>query len=1126
MTENKQKKQDTAPGNQPARLLAHPEVDGGRVPSILRAMHAYRALPIVIVGLLVGTVNCTTTGDKPPEPPPAPSLTSILPAVGDLAGGQVITIRGEHLDGATTVMFGDAEGSSVTVTEGGAALTVLTPPHERALVTVTVTTPGGSASLPNGFSYVRQVTITALDPSRIPANQETTVTVRGTGLIPPLTARVTDGADFSINAAVGTGTDLAVPVTIPALEVGTYFITVTNGENQLYTGTSTPLTVTEPIRVTEVDPAGGFADETTFVRITGTGFNGVTAVLVANAPCTGLLVNPTELECTVPAGIVGPADVVVRRTPGDETRVTAGFTYYAASDAMVRVLYADPRAGRSTGGQTTMIAATGLGLGTPTVTIGGQAAAVQMVQDGKRALVTLPPYAVLTNDVFTRVPVSVTVSGQTDTRQNAFTYYIRPGIASVMPAKAATVGGDLITILGEGFTDDRLRVTVGINNQMVDATEVTRLSPTRISCRVPPHAAGMVDMEVYSRFDVSPVATAVFEYVEAVRVTQLEPSSVSIAGGTLVEATGSGFVAGRMEVRVGGAVISGATVLSNNTMRFVMPRRDQVGQVEVAIEDTNALDPTLSTGRINVDYLDKTLPYGGVTGGPVNRNVEVSVIRQDSGAPLSGVEVFLGDSWSGAQFRGTTDDRGMLVMAGTMLSGPVTVTAARQGFENQTFVDVDGWEVSFALLAQPVDCQMDANCANGYVCHPQFFECVLDQPAPQVATLTGQVAGWPQAGLPGGAAPGQVKRFAMVWVSEPDQGLQPPDPGDFNIVAEEPCDISADGVNNPLGSTFTINAYPGTRVALLAAVYFYNSGNGICEPGGPQNPNMEGEGLVQVTAGAMGLLTDVMVQPGTNPGLVIPVNRTVTDGLSVTFTGAPIFGAGAGGTARTLDFILDVGASGVFTFINPYDDLAQWNSSVAIPGAPAFLGFPPESFFFALPTAIPSPGGDLKYILRGLSGAPQFNMNNQLVGFTQPQSEIWQRNVQTFQNDLNTWFQFPTGMQPAQGGILTNRTFHWNAVSRAHSVLTVDVGQLDSQDRIIPVWSVLMPSGKTSLQMPDLTGAPNVTDLTAGTNLWQLGAYSVFETDGFDYNAHGNEELGEAHLDARMFSEPQGFNMP
>lgn len=1074
--------------------------------------------PVLVALVLVscvglGAAACSNSSGDPP-PPPAPTLTSITPAVGDLAGGQVVTLRGSNLGGVTGVVFGAAPASGVTPGADGTSLTCLTPPNARGVVTVTVSASGGSASLQNGFSYVRQINITQVDPNRIPAGTDmAAVTVRGTGLVPPLSARVTTRGDFSAPATVDAAqsTDLAARILLPALDEGEYFLTITNGENQLQTASQSIL-VTEPIRVTEVDPNGGFADESTFIRILGTGFDGVTAVQLGGTNCSNLVVNPTLITCDVPPSVAGPVDVVVRRSAGDETRVGDGFTYYASTDSTVRVLYADPRFGRDVGGQQTRIAATGLNLGTPVITVGGTAAQVLSVEAGKHAVVVLPPNPVPDAQVSTMVPISVTVAGTTDTRQNAFTYFIRPEIASIMPQKGATVGGDIVTIIGRGFTDAGMRVKF----DGFDATDVQRISPTRLQCRIPSHVPAVVDVQVISAFDGGVISQGFFEYVAAVRITRLDPPTLSIAGGNVVIAEGSGFVPSRMELTVGTVVIPPAEVivLADSRLQFVAPRQQNPGQVLMRLRDINPQDPTLATGEISVEYQNKTMPLGGVTGGAINKypdrnnwpgNISVQVTRQDTGAPVAGAEVFIGNSWQQATLRRTTDDRGMTVLAATGFKGPVTITAARTGFENQTRVGVDASEVTFNLL--PVNPEQGTG-------------------GPRMSTLTGSLANWAQAGLPLGAAAGQVKRIAVIWVSEPDQGLLPPNPGNFNVISEEAgCDISPDGVNNPLPQQFTINAYEGTKVALLAAVYFYDSRNGLCEPGSAQMPNQEQEGLVQVIAGAMGLLTDIDVRPGTNPNLIIPVNRTVTDGMQVTLTGAPVFSGGVGNTARTVDFILDVGASGVFTFFNPFIDSANWTSNAAVPGAPYLLGL--NDFFNVLPTAVPAPGGDLKYIIHGMSGAPLFDQGNNVVALTQPQSEVWKRQVQDISVDLSDWFQFPEGLNPGEAGTLADRTFRWNALGRTHDFVTVDVGEVSTDGMTItPKWSVILPANVQEFTVPSLGGAPNVEDITPGQNLWQLGGYKVFDEDMFNYNDHNNGDLGEPHMQARIISQPVPFNMP
>ena len=1057
----------------------------------MRSLHVSLVLAVAFV---VSGSSC----QKEPEPLPKPIINAVSPTLGDVGGGQTVTIRGQQLQGATGVMFGSAPASGLMVTADGSAVTCLTPPNMRGTVAVSVTTAGGTATSPGAFQYVTQVVVNQLDPNRVPANQAANVTLRGRGLLPPLTVRLNGPNDSVVDATAGAGTDLAVPVAVPALQEGSWTVVVTNGENQVGTATEV-LTVTKPIRVTLVDPEAGFADEATPVRMEGTGFEGVTQVLFGTAPCTDLLVeDDTRISCTVPAGVAGPVEVVVRRSPGDETRVANGFTYYAPTDATVRVLYTNPRVGPAPGGTITEIAATGINGQMPTVTIGGAAATVQQVINGKRVRVQIPPHTVTPAEVSKTVQVSITVNGQTDTRQNAFTYYLKPFIASLNPIKGATVGGDEVTIIGEGYTTRDLRVTFG----GVAATDVRRLAPTRLSCRAPPRTQGFVDVVVLSEFDRSETAVRAFEYVEAVRVTELDPPTVSLAGGTLVEARGSGFVPGRMEVRLDGTVdIPNPQVIANNRMRFVMPRREMAGTAQLAIRDTNGLDPVLSVGTISVEYQNKTVFGGGVGGGVITRNISVSVVRQDTGQPISGAEVFVGNAWNTAMFRGSTDDRGMVVLAHPNLLGPIMLTAARSGYENQTRVAVDSGEVTFALL--PHDPQQGGT--------------------PTPAQLTGTVGNWAAAGYPGGVAPGQVKRVAVVWISEPDQGLGSPNPGQFNVVAEEPCDVTPDGVNNPLPTSFTLDAPPGGRVALLAAVYFYDSRNGLCEPGSPQMPSQEGEGFVPLTAGAMGILTDVQVIPGTNPGKNIIINRTVTDGMRVNLVGAPSLG-GVGQTGRTVDAILDVGASGIFTFFNPLNDTATFQFNQSLPAA-GFSVYGGGDFMNIIPTAVPAPAGDLKYILHGITGRPVIE-NNVMVGIGQPQTEVWKRQVTAAEENLENWYQFPSGMNPAVNGTLNNRTFRWTAMSQAASFTTVDIAAIDLQGNAIPVWSILLPGNATELVLPNVDGAPNVDDLDDANNLWQLGAYKIFDADGFDYNNHQNVRLGEPYWQARVVSDAVNFTLP
>lgn len=83
----------------------------------------------------------------------APTITSATPSSGSTAGGTSVTITGTGLTGASAVTFGGNAATSFTVT-GDTQITAVTPAGGAGATSVAVTTPGGTATLANGYSYV------------------------------------------------------------------------------------------------------------------------------------------------------------------------------------------------------------------------------------------------------------------------------------------------------------------------------------------------------------------------------------------------------------------------------------------------------------------------------------------------------------------------------------------------------------------------------------------------------------------------------------------------------------------------------------------------------------------------------------------------------------------------------------------------------------------------------------------------------------------------------------------------------------------------------------------------------------------------------------------------------------
>jgi hypothetical protein len=94
----------------------------------------------------------------------APTVSAVVNAistsVGDIAGGFPVTITGTDFTGATGVTFGGTAATSVVVV-GPTTITCVAPARAAGLVTVAVTTPGGTGSLASAFEYWSPAQLTA-----------------------------------------------------------------------------------------------------------------------------------------------------------------------------------------------------------------------------------------------------------------------------------------------------------------------------------------------------------------------------------------------------------------------------------------------------------------------------------------------------------------------------------------------------------------------------------------------------------------------------------------------------------------------------------------------------------------------------------------------------------------------------------------------------------------------------------------------------------------------------------------------------------------------------------------------------------------------------------------------------
>ena len=141
-----------------------------------------------------------------------PSVTSLNPAAGPLAGGQRITVSGTNFVAGATVRFG--KGTSIRVATGvdvvsPTKLTVLTPAvPKKGAYALQVVTPGGESPKSSGarYKYVTTPGVVSVSPATGPITGGQSVTISGYGFVQG--AKVTFGSVPASNVVVVSSTKI------------------------------------------------------------------------------------------------------------------------------------------------------------------------------------------------------------------------------------------------------------------------------------------------------------------------------------------------------------------------------------------------------------------------------------------------------------------------------------------------------------------------------------------------------------------------------------------------------------------------------------------------------------------------------------------------------------------------------------------------------------------------------------------------------------------------------------------------------------------------------------------------------------------------------------------------------
>ncbi|MEW1750032.1 beta strand repeat-containing protein [Streptomyces angustmyceticus] len=445
---------------------------------------------------------------------PVPVLTTLTPASGPTAGGNVVTLNGTNLTGATSVKFGSNTG--VILTNTATQITVIAPAGPPSSVNVTVTTASGTSNaLTYTYTAVPAPTLTTLNPTSGPPAGGNVVTVNGTNLTGATSVK------FGSNTGVIlTNTATQITVIAPAGPPSSVNVTVTTAG-----GTSNALTysyVATPVpTLTSLNPTSGPTSGGNVVTLNGTNLTGATTVLFGPTPATILTNTATQITATAPPG-TGNVNVTVTTAGGTSNALT--YSYVATPVPTLTSL--NPTSGPTSGGNVVTLNGTNL-TGATSVKFGSNTAAV--VTNTASQITAIAPAGPPSS-----VNVTVTTAGGTSNPLPYF-YLAAPTLSDLSPHLGPATGGNTVTVFGANLT-----LTNAVNFGGNPATAITVVSDNQLTVTAPA-GSGTVVVTVTTPGGTSTAATGnpYYTYLGAPVLTSLVPSHGADLGGDAIVLGGS-----------------------------------------------------------------------------------------------------------------------------------------------------------------------------------------------------------------------------------------------------------------------------------------------------------------------------------------------------------------------------------------------------------------------------------------------------------------------------------------------------------------------------------------------------------------------------------------------------------
>lgn len=325
--------------------------------------------------------------------------------------------------------------------------------------------------------------------------------------------------------------------------------------------------------VSSISPSTGPVAGGTTITVTGSGFYGggassaVSGVTVGGNAATSVTVSSdTSLTAVTPSGTAGARDVVVTTSGGSS--VAASFTYAPVPT----ITSVTPSSGPTGGSTTVTIVGTGFFGGGSSAAVSGVTvdgnAATSVTVSSDTSLTAVTPAA------GTAGPKHVVVTTPGGPSSYAtFTYLASPTISALSPASGSNAGGTFVTVTGSGFLAGGVSAITGVTVGGAAATSIDNVTATSFTMVTPAGTNGAQNVIVTTTAGASSAATFTFgDAADFPTLSSVSPTSGTVAGGTTITITGTGFADSGNEVWIGSERAT-VTAESATLIRATTPTR-------------------------------------------------------------------------------------------------------------------------------------------------------------------------------------------------------------------------------------------------------------------------------------------------------------------------------------------------------------------------------------------------------------------------------------------------------------------------------------------------------------------------------------------------------------------------